>query len=86
MYEYKNFKAQILTDKGQRLLISVYDTVSRFLNTSGAVSLGAILANTPEECDSWLKIACIDRLIEIGKIRELTPPGVHGQDRVFVRD
>jgi hypothetical protein len=35
--------------------------------------------------DSWQRIACVDRLVELGEIREITNPNeVAGQHRIFV--
>lgn len=34
--------------------------------------------------DSWEMMARVDRLVELGEIREITGSNVAGQDRVFV--
>jgi hypothetical protein len=35
--------------------------------------------------DSWTMLACMDRLVELGEIREVPQSGVAGQDRIFVK-
>lgn len=34
--------------------------------------------------DDWLRLACMDRLVEMREIREVTEGDVPGQHRVFV--
>jgi hypothetical protein len=34
--------------------------------------------------DSWTMLACVDRLVELGEIREIVQADVPGQYRVFV--
>ena len=37
------------------------------------------------ECgDSWHHLTCIDRLLELGELKEITPAGTVQQHRVFV--
>lgn len=33
----------------------------------------------------WEALACMDRLVELGELREITGPNVMGQHRVFVK-
>lgn len=82
MYEYQTERPKILTDDGQRQFLKVRDTVKRLLRQGGAVRM--IDATSGTGGDSWLQMAMIDRLVELGEIREITPANVHGQDRVFV--
>ena len=34
--------------------------------------------------DSWMMLACVDRLVELKEIREVTGNNVAGQHRVFM--
>jgi hypothetical protein len=34
---------------------------------------------------SWQMQACIDRMIELGELTEVSPPGCWGQYRVFIK-
>jgi hypothetical protein len=83
-YMYEEQRASLLTDEGQRQFLEIRDKAKRLLKEAGAFRL--------QECidsfggDNWKHIACIDRMVELGEIIELTPhPKVHywGQNRVF---
>lgn len=82
MYEYEKEKPRLFTDEGQRALLQIRDKAFELTAKAGAVrSDNLLLAG-----DTWQSLACIDRLVELGDLREITEPGkVAGQDRVFVR-
>lgn len=80
-YEYLLERKHLFSDKGSRLFTNVRDNVKRLLEEAGAVRMQeAIIGNTG---DSWLMLACVDRMVELGELRELTQ-NVSGQHRVFV--
>lgn len=82
MYNYQTEKPKIFTEDGQERFLKIRDNVQRLLKQSGAVMMEkAISAVTG---DSWLPMACVDRLVELKEIREITKEGVAGQHRVFV--
>lgn len=85
-YSYAEQRRELLTDDGQRLFIAVRDQVKELLRRSGAVrSQEAMqLPKGIGAADSWTLIACLDRMVELGELRELTGPDVAGQHRVFV--
>lgn len=82
-YQYEAHKAWLFTDDGQRLFLEIRDRVGRLIDASGAVTSGAAMRGASG--DSWHMIACLDRLVELGELVELTGPNVWGQHRVFVR-
>lgn len=82
MYSYENEKHTIFTEEGQRMFLSIRDNTQKLLQRAGAVRLQEAIAK--QSGSSWEMIACIDRLVELGEIREITGPGVAGQHRVFV--
>ena len=81
-YQYQVEKAALFTDEGQRKFIKVRDQVKRLLEQSGAVRMQEALSGVYG--DSWTALACVDRLVELGEIRELTNSNCAGQHRVFV--
>lgn len=81
-YDYQQQRASLFTDEGQRKLLAVRDRVARLLKTAGAVRLQEAIAEVTG--DSWESLACVDRLVELGEIREITGEGVAGQHRVYV--
>lgn len=82
MYDYKTERARIFTEEGQRMFLAIRDRTHKLIDSAGAVSMGSAIIG--QVGDSWAMLACVDRLVELGEIREITPPGVAGQDRVFV--
>lgn len=82
MYNYEIEKQKMFTDQGQRNFIKVRDRAKRLLAESGAFMMFAALEDISGE--SFEMMAYVDRLVELGEIKEITPAGVIGQDRVFV--
>jgi len=84
VYEYEKEKPKLFTDEGQRAFLKVRDNVFHLLKEAGAVRMTEALRGSTG--DSWFQLACVDRMVELGEIRERTIPGeVAGQDRVFVK-
>lgn len=82
MYDYKNEKHKIFTEKGQETFLKIRDNVHKLLSKSGAVMMQN--ATSGVSGDSWLHLACVDRLVELREIKEITTDNVAGQYRVFV--
>ena len=82
MYDYKVERATVFTEEGQITFLNIRDKVKKILALAGAARMEQIIAGFGG--DSWFLLACVDRLVELREIREITPQGVAGQDRVFV--
>jgi len=82
MYNYNTEKPKIFTEDGQVTFIKIRDNVKRLLEVAGAVrateAWGGVYG------DNWLMLACLDRLVELGEIRELQNPRCWSQYRVFI--
>ena len=84
MYKYEIEKPAIFTEGGQVLFLAIRDNVFSLLKKSGAVKMGSAI-NVKICSESFTQMACVDRLVELGEIREITKGNdLHGQDRVFV--
>ncbi len=83
MYDYQKEKPKILTDKGQREFLIVRDQTNHLLEEAGAFKIFHALEGITG--DGWTMMAYVDRMVELGEIREITGPKVAGQDRVFVK-
>lgn len=84
MYNYKREREKLFTDEGQRIFIQIRDHAHDLIETAGAFSM----ARATGKCaggDSWMLLACVDRLVELGEIVEVPRADVPGQLRVFVR-
>ena len=83
-YSYETEKPWCLTDAGQRALLKQRDWCRSALEQTGAFTSGRAMGavSTP---DTWKGLALLDRLVELGEIRELTASDAWGQRRVFVK-
>lgn len=80
MYNYIEEKPKIFTEKGQVDFLKTRDKVKGLLKIAGAFNITHVTVSG----DGWLAMAYVDRLVELGEIKELTSQDVRGQDRVFV--
>ena len=83
-YIYEIERENIFTEGGTKLLLKIYDNALRMIECSGAVMMG----NLWRDCtgDSWLLMACVDYLVELERLHEVTEPGTMGQYRVFIQN
>jgi hypothetical protein len=82
MYDYIRDRAAIFTEDGQVMFLKIRDNAKSMLKTSGAVMAANLLNGVTG--DSWTMLACIDRLVELKELVEVTKGGVAAQHRVFV--
>ena len=69
MYSYQQVKPRLLSDEGQRLFLKCRDRVQGLLKTSGAIRMQEAIQTLSG--DSWTMLACLDRMVELGEIREI---------------
>ena len=81
-YIYALERQRVFTEDGQVTFLKIRDNTARLLKAAGAARVQEAIQNVSG--DSWLMLACIDRLVELGEIHEITSH-VAGQHRVFVR-
>ena len=83
-YKYEEQKPWIFTEEGQVQFLNIRDNVQQLLKKAGAVSMSCAMSGTTG--DSWRQMACVDRLVELGEIKELLRShDCPGQYRVFVK-
>jgi hypothetical protein len=68
-YSYESKRAELFTDEGQRLFLRVRDRAHRLIEKAGAFRMEEVLRGLGG--DTWLCMACVDRLVELGEIVEL---------------
>lgn len=83
MYDYKAEKARLFTENAQQMFLNIRDNVQKRLAQSGAITMGAAIQGCGGG-DSWCMMACVDRLVEIGELREISQGDIAGQYRIFV--
>lgn len=82
MYDYKTLRPEVFTDQGQRMFLKIRDHAQRLLKEAGAVRLSEMIR--PCSGDGWQMLACVDRLVELGEIREVVQPDPVAHHRIFV--
>jgi hypothetical protein len=82
MYNYETQKSNIFTEDGQVMFLKIRDKAHELINVAGAFMMAEVIRGCSGE--SWDMLACVDRLVELGEIREVTGENVPGQCRVFV--
>lgn len=83
MYYYEKEKQSLSTESGQRKFLAVRDRVHLLLKIAGSVRMQEAIQEVTGS--SWEALACVDRLVELGEIREVTRQAeVAGQHRIFV--
>jgi hypothetical protein len=82
MYNYLNEKGKIFTEDGQVLFLAIRDNAQRLCQVAGCATMEKIIAGN---CgDSWVMLACVDRLKELGELVEIYQlNGSPGQYRLF---
>lgn len=83
MYKYQELRETIFTEKGQERFLAIRDHVNMVIKTSGAITMGA--AMNVVVGDSWENMACVDRMVELGELREIPQDKCTGQGRVFIK-
>jgi len=84
MYDYKVERKRVFTEDGQVTFLAIRDNIKRLLKESGAVRMQE--ATKGIGGDSWTLLACVERLIELGELEEITPDGEVSLCRVFVEN
>lgn len=84
MYDYETEKQELFTESGQVTFLKIRDKVHALLESAGAFNMSHAIANCGGG-SSWTMIACIDRLVELGEIVEVTDDSWMTQFKVYAR-
>jgi hypothetical protein len=79
-YQYDDLRPQIFTDEGQREFLKVRDHVHKLLKLTGAIRAQEAMGDG----ESWVQMSYLDRLVELGEIREILQKDLVFQKRIFV--
>lgn len=82
-YDYETERPWVFTDEGQRDLLRCRDRVFRLLEQAGSVRLQEGVRGLTGS--SWHHLAIMDRLVEVGDLREIEQSNMPAQYRLFVR-
>jgi hypothetical protein len=81
-YDYKTQRPQVFTEDVQVMFLKIRDNAKRLIKDAGVVTAEKLMKGVTG--DTWTMLACMDRLIEIGELREI--PNIlsqAGQHRIF---
>lgn len=82
-YNYEEQKPAIFTESGQRMFLKIRDHAQDLLKKAGAARMQELVSGAGGG-DSWDMLACVDRLVEIGEIKEIPRSNIPAQYRVFI--
>jgi hypothetical protein len=83
-YDYQKSKEEVFSEDGQEMFLKIRDEVQKLLTISGAFRLGNAISARGITGDSFTMLACIDRLEEIGEIREI-PYLCATQHKIYIK-
>ncbi len=82
MYNYEQEKQSLYSDEGMDMYIKVRDRALNLLSIAGAAKLENIISTVTG--DSFMMLACVDRLVEKEVLREIHQnPKTASQNRLF---
>lgn len=82
MYNYQTERPKLFTKEGQTMLLKVLKNAQRILPVAGCARMDKLIQGLTG--DSWMMLACVDRLVELGELCEVTQAvEPSGQYRIF---
>lgn len=81
MYNYEEEKKEVFTERGQVMFLKIRDTVQALIKKAGCVRMQEAIGEVTGS--SWTMLACVDRLVELGELREIPQDDCAGH-RIFV--
>jgi hypothetical protein len=83
MYNYYELRPEVFKPENQKEFLEIRDKVNEIIRIAGCINMGHAMAGAGE---SWVRMAMVDRLVELGEIREVKQVGnVAGQHRIFTK-
>lgn len=82
MYKYEEMKKSLFTEEGMDTYLLIRDNAKHLIEKAGCVRMQEAISVASG--NSWLMLACVDRMVEKNELREITNKDVPGQNRIFV--
>jgi hypothetical protein len=70
-YNYQRERRKLLTNEGQKALLRISDEARRMLEEKPVFWLEELLEKASLRGDAWFQLALVDRLVELGEIKEV---------------
>ena len=80
---YQNEAHKLYSNEGISCLLRIKKNVDKGLACAGAIKASFAMAGCTG--DTFMFMNCLDKLEQEGEIHQVTPPGVAGQDRVYIK-
>lgn len=68
-YVYAQERPKVFTEDGQIMFLAIRDRARKLIEEAGCARLDKIIHGITG--DVWTMIACVDRLVEIGELKEV---------------
>ena len=82
-YSYRDIRGRLFSDAGQAMFMKIRESVRTRLASAGAVRMWEAI-DSGVGGDFWTLMACVDRLVELGEIKEIPQGDAAGHHRIFV--
>ena len=82
-YKYEEERPAIFSHDGIKMLLTIYDRINGSLRSTGACTIGHAISSV-RSGNSFTMLACIDYLVEIGKVKKVEIPYRMTQDYILV--
>ncbi|MHA1170356.1 MAG: hypothetical protein ACTSRU_21215 [Candidatus Hodarchaeales archaeon] len=84
MYDYQDYKPELFKEENQEMFLKIRDGIAATIQIAGCITMGKAIDFG--NGDPWLRMAMVDRLVEVGEIIEVKrPQDVAGQHRIFIK-
>ena len=82
-YNYNDFRNDVFKEENQQMFLSIKDKALELINIAGCARMQEIIRG--QTGDSWVMLACVDRLVEMGFLKEVGYDHLAGQYRIFTK-
>jgi len=69
MYDYADFKPELFKEENQEAFLKIRDGIMATITIAGCISMEKAIGFA--KGDSWLRMAMVERLVELGEIEEV---------------
>ena len=70
MYDYKDYKPELFKEENQEDFLKIRDGIKATIQIAGCITMDKAIG-FGKRGDSWLHMAMVERLVELGEIEEV---------------
>jgi len=86
MYDYQDYKPELFKEENQEEFLKIRDGIEAITTLAGCITMGKAIDFG--KGDVWLRMAMVDRLVEIGELIEVERRQdleIPAQHRIFIK-